>query len=245
MKSSPHRIFMPRRPGRESLWIRPLSSVGYSQPSWRYRRNLTSNVLFNTRRARVRGAVSAPFLWGVILACTLSLGGLFLVADWWFSQASDPMERVMLGEINTEEGAALRASNRARSGVVEYPSGLQVEVLTLGDGERPRKDDEVVLHYRAWHADGRLIEDTERLGTPATVLLERTIPGWREVLPDLPVGSRVRLVVPPELAYGAAGSGRVGPRETLIFEVHLLETRTLVEPEPRSADQHRVPGLGF
>jgi FKBP-type peptidyl-prolyl cis-trans isomerase FkpA/FKBP-type peptidyl-prolyl cis-trans isomerase FklB len=92
----------------------------------------------------------------------------------------------------------------------------------------------VQVHYRGWHIDGREFENSWRRGEPATVTVARTIPGWRQVLTSIPVGTRARLVVPPELAYGRPGSGIIGPEETLVFELELLavvEPATVVEPE--------------
>jgi FKBP-type peptidyl-prolyl cis-trans isomerase FkpA len=90
------------------------------------------------------------------------------------------------------------------------------------------------VHYRGWHIDGREFENSWRRGEPATVTVARTIPGWRQVLTAIPVGTRARLVVPPELAYGRPGSGIIGPEETLVFELELLavvEPATVLEPE--------------
>src|SRR5690606_22124941 len=119
-------------------------------------------------------------------------------------------ERILLAGLNAEEGAAFRSANRARAGVVELPGGLQVEVLEAGSGSLPQENDWVVVHYRAQHVDGRVFDDSWRRGEPVTLPLAQTIEGWRRVLPSLPVGSRIRLVVPPELAYGG-GRGVIGP----------------------------------
>jgi FKBP-type peptidyl-prolyl cis-trans isomerase FkpA len=152
-------------------------------------------------------------------------------------------DRILLAELNAEEGSAYRTANRRRPGVVELADGLQVEMLELGAGPVPTLDDWVALHYRGLHIDGRVFEDSYRHGEPAVVPVEQTIVGWRMVLTGLPVGSVARLVVPPSLAYGAAGAGPVGPEETLVFELNLV---SIVEPPaPRAFDpaQQRVPGL--
>ena len=130
--------------------------------------------------------------------------------------------QILLADLNTEEGAEFRRQNAARPGVMSLPSGLQVEVLEAGDGEIPLADDWVQLHYRGWHIDGREFDNSRRRGEVATVTVSSTIPGWQAALASMPVGSSVRLVVPPDLAYGRPGAGIIGPEETLVFEIELL-----------------------
>ncbi len=152
-------------------------------------------------------------------------------------------DRILLADLNAEEGAAYRARQAASPGTVELPRGLLVELLNAGDGEIPAEDDWVRLHYRGWHIDGREFDNSWRRGEPATLPLERAIAGWREALTAAPVGSRLRLTLPPELAYGRAGAGRIGPEETLVFEVELLaivEPEAAPEPDPA---QQPVPNL--
>lgn len=132
-------------------------------------------------------------------------------------------DRVLLAELNAEEGDAYRSRNGEREGVITLPSGLQLEVLQLGDGPIPAADDLVTVHYRGMHLDGRVFDDSYRRGDPPAIPVQTTIPGWREALSMMPVGTRVRLVVPYWLAYGEAGAGQtIGPSETLIFELELL-----------------------
>lgn len=150
---------------------------------------------------------------------------------------------ILLAELNAEEGAAYRSENRRRGGVIELPSGLQLETVRLGDGVVPKIDDWVVVHYRGQHLDGRIFEDSWRRGDPAVVLVSRTIVGWQQALAAMPVGTRVRLVIPPELAYGRAGGGPVGPEETLLFELELLERVDPPQARERDALQQAVPGL--
>jgi FKBP-type peptidyl-prolyl cis-trans isomerase FkpA/FKBP-type peptidyl-prolyl cis-trans isomerase FklB len=151
--------------------------------------------------------------------------------------------QVMLAELNAEEGIAFRRENRARPGVVELPGGLQVEMLTRGEGTIPSESDWVVVHYRGLHIDGRVFEDSRRRGDPAVVPIERVIEGWRRALVAMPVGSSVRLTIPPELAYGRPGGGPIGPEETLIFELELLAIGSAPEPVVRDPSQMPVPGL--
>lgn len=153
-------------------------------------------------------------------------------------------DQQLLAELNAAEGLALRLREAQRPGVAELSSGVLVEILETGSGQQPAADDWVQLHYRAFHHDGRVYADTWRSRSPATVQVSDTIAGWQAVLPSLAGGSRVRVIVPPSLAYGEAGGDPIGPQETLIFEIELLG----ISPPPpapteRTPDQLPVPGL--
>lgn len=152
--------------------------------------------------------------------------------------------RVLLADLNAEEGQAYRTANRSQPGVIELPSGLQVILLREGGGPIPQSHDWVVVHYRGEHIDGRVFEDSLRRGEPATLPVDRSIAGWQEALVSLPVGSRARLVIPPDLAYGRAGGGPIGPEETLVFELELMAIVDRPVPLERDALQQSVPGLG-
>lgn len=124
---------------------------------------------------------------------------------------------------NAERGAAFLAENKAKPGVVTLPSGLQYRILVAGNGRKPTDQDTVECHYRGTLIDGKEFDSSYRRGAPATFALARVIPGWREALQLMPVGSKWQLVIPPQLAYGARGAGReIGPHATLVFEVELL-----------------------
>lgn len=152
--------------------------------------------------------------------------------------------RILLAELNAEEGEAYRSANRQRAGVVELPGGLQVEVLTQGAGPVPAIDDWIEVHFRGMHLDGRVFDDSWRRGEPVTLPLKRAIEGWQRALLSLPAGSRVRLVIPPELAYGREGGGPIGPEETLVFELELIAiAEPPAQPEPREPLQRPVPGV--
>ncbi|MCG5510883.1 FKBP-type peptidyl-prolyl cis-trans isomerase [Ectothiorhodospira lacustris] len=157
-------------------------------------------------------------------------------------------EARLLVEVNIEDGEAYRSRNGQQAGVVTLPSGLQVEMLDRGDGPVPTLEDQVVVHYRGMHLDGRVFDSSRRRAVPSVVAVQDTIPGWREALVNMPAGSRARLVVPHWLAYGEGRAGAViGPGETLIFELELLEVLVPGEPEdPPPADpmQQTVPGIG-
>lgn len=179
----------------------------------------------------------------VILFSLLALVMVFLGARSCGLTPEQVEDRILLTELNVEAGDAFRRENAARPGVVTWPSGLQVEVIAEGAGAIPTAEDWVRVHYRGRHIDGREFENSWRRGEPATVTVARTIPGWREVLVEIPVGTHLRLVIPPDLAYGRTGGGVIGPEETLVFELELL---AIVQPEvpPEVQEWERpVPGL--
>lgn len=179
----------------------------------------------------------------VILFSLVALVVVFLGARSCGLTPEQVQDQILLAELNVEDGAAFRAANREREGVVTLTNGLQIEVLREGDGPVPTDEDWVQIHYRGWHVDGREFENSWRKREPATVTVSGTIPGWRQALVSIPVGTRLKLVLPPELAYGRPGGGIIGPEETLVFELELL---AIVEPDqPRERDEWEqpVPGL--
>lgn len=132
---------------------------------------------------------------------------------------------------NKQKGDAFLAENKAKEGVVTLSSGLQYRILKAGDGRKPTEADTVEVNYRGIRIDGTEFENSRQRGQKlATFKIKGAIPGWREALLLMPVGSRWQLFIPPELAYGAKGleygkrgSGRViGPNETLIYEMELV-----------------------
>lgn len=125
---------------------------------------------------------------------------------------------------NSEEGKAFLETNKAREGVTTTASGLQYEILKAGDGEKPAADQSVKCHYHGTLIDGTVFDSSVDRGEPATFNVGQVIPGWTEALQLMPVGSKWKLFIPGELAYGERGAGKdIGPNETLIFEVELLE----------------------
>jgi FKBP-type peptidyl-prolyl cis-trans isomerase len=127
------------------------------------------------------------------------------------------------GEKNKKEGDVFLAANKAKEGVVTLPSGLQYKILKAAEGKKPADGDTVEVHYRGTLLDGTEFDSSFKRSQPATFPVKQIIPGWREALKLMPVGSKWQLFIPPELAYGARGAGGdIGPNATLIFEVELL-----------------------
>jgi FKBP-type peptidyl-prolyl cis-trans isomerase FklB len=122
-----------------------------------------------------------------------------------------------------KEGAKFLADNAGKEGVVTTASGLQYLVLTEGTGPKPKATDTVKTHYEGTLINGEVFDSSVERGQPATFPLDRVIRGWTEALQLMNTGSKYRLFIPPELAYGNQATGSIPPQSTLIFEVELLE----------------------
>jgi len=126
-------------------------------------------------------------------------------------------------EENQGAGEAYLAENKERDGVTVTESGLQYEVLVEGDGEIPTADKSVTVHYTGTLIDGTVFDSSVERGEPATFPVNGVIQGWIEALQLMAEGSKFRLVIPSNLAYGERGAGQqIGPHSTLVFEVELL-----------------------
>jgi FKBP-type peptidyl-prolyl cis-trans isomerase FklB len=123
----------------------------------------------------------------------------------------------------TNKGQAFLDENATKEGVVTTASGLQYQVLTEGQGAKPVASDEVTVHYHGTLIDGTVFDSSVDRGQPATFPVGGVIQGWVEALQLMNVGSKYKLFIPSNLAYGERGAGgSIGPNETLIFEVELL-----------------------
>jgi FKBP-type peptidyl-prolyl cis-trans isomerase len=109
--------------------------------------------------------------------------------------------------------------------VIELPSGLRYEVVKTGEGAFPKASDTVKVHYVGTLIDGTEFDSSVKRGEPAEFPLEGVIPGWTEGLQKINKGGKLKLYVPPHLAYGDDGKGGIPPSSTLIFEVELLEIK--------------------
>ncbi|NGP76350.1 FKBP-type peptidyl-prolyl cis-trans isomerase [Balneolaceae bacterium YR4-1] len=126
---------------------------------------------------------------------------------------------------NREEGESFLAENRNKEGVQVTDSGLQYKVLEEGSGESPAATDSVTVHYEGTLIDGTVFDSSYERGEPATFPLNRVIEGWTEGLQLMKEGATYRFYIPGDLAYGMnpRPGGPIGPNETLIFKVELLE----------------------
>lgn len=136
----------------------------------------------------------------------------------YFSKAQDNML-----SNNLEEGKSFLEENSKKENVTTLPSGLQYEVITEGDGPMPKATDSVKCHYHGTLLNGTVFDSSVDRGEPAVFGVNQVIKGWVEALQLMPVGSKWRLFVPSDLAYGEKGAGgSIEPNTTLIFEVELL-----------------------
>lgn len=122
-----------------------------------------------------------------------------------------------------EVGDQFLAENAKKDGVVVLESGLQYEVITEGSGAKPTKESTVRTHYHGTFIDGRVFDSSVERGQPAEFPVGGVIAGWTEALQLMAEGSKWRLFIPSDLAYGAQGSqGAIPPHSALVFEVELL-----------------------
>jgi FKBP-type peptidyl-prolyl cis-trans isomerase len=128
-----------------------------------------------------------------------------------------------LATANAAAAEAYLAENATVEGVVVTESGLQYQVLEEGDGPKPGPEDTVEVHYRGTLVDGTEFDSSYARGQTVSFGVGQVIPGWTEALQLMPVGSKWKLAIPPELGYGAGGAGQtIGPNSALIFEVELV-----------------------
>lgn len=124
---------------------------------------------------------------------------------------------------NMVAGQNYLEENGRREGVQTLSSGVQYEILIEGSGAKPSKDSTVKCHYEGTRIDGQVFDSSYRRGEPATFPVSGVIQGWQEVLPMMTVGSKWRVVIPQEHAYGSHGAGQlIEPYMALIFEIELL-----------------------
>lgn len=127
---------------------------------------------------------------------------------------------------NSKAGEEFLTENARKAGVVSLPSGLQYEILTEGKGEKPKLYSTVTCHYHGTLINGTVFDSSVKRGQPASFPVNAVIKGWIEALQLMPTGSKWRLFIPPQLAYGDRQvSAAIGPNSTLVFEVELLSFR--------------------
>lgn len=132
-------------------------------------------------------------------------------------------KKVQMLAANKKAGEDFLAENGKKEGITTLPSGLQYEVLVEGNGPKPTANDRVTTHYHGTLIDGTVFDSSVERGQPATFPVNGVIKGWTEALQLMPVGSKWRLFIPSDLAYGDRGAGaQIQPNSTLIFEVELL-----------------------
>jgi FKBP-type peptidyl-prolyl cis-trans isomerase len=139
--------------------------------------------------------------------------------------AAQQKEMQEMADKNLSEGKIFLEANKKKEGVKTLSSGLQVKVLAEGSGKTPKAADEVTVNYRGTLTDGTEFDSSYRRGKPLTMKVNGVIRGWSEALQLMREGSRWQLFIPPDLAYGERGMGRIPPNSTLIFEVELISVK--------------------
>jgi FKBP-type peptidyl-prolyl cis-trans isomerase FklB len=135
---------------------------------------------------------------------------------------------------NKKLGQDFLAANKNKPGVVTLPSGLQYQIIKQGTGPKPAITDQVRVHYHGTLIDGRVFDSSIERGQPIELAVNGVIPGWTEALQLMPVGSKWKLFIPSNLAYGDQQAGpMIAPGSTLIFDVELLD---IVKPAGATPD---------
>ncbi len=138
-----------------------------------------------------------------------------------------------LSERNKKAEEKFLSENKGKEGVVSLPSGLQYKVLKNGTGPVPKEDDVVSVHYRVTFPDGKEIGNSYDKNEPGTFALDNVIPGWKEGVSKMKVGSKWQFYIPSRLAYGEDGVGElVGPNALLVFDLELLKIMDRQDGKP-------------
>jgi len=139
------------------------------------------------------------------------------------AQQNQMAKQTEAAEANVEIAKAFLAENATKDGVKTTESGLQYEVMTMGKGKKPAETDKVRVHYAGTLVDGTEFDSSIKRNSPAEFPLNGVIAGWTEGLQLMPVGSKFKFYISPELGYGPRGAGKIPPNSALIFEVELLD----------------------
>lgn len=123
---------------------------------------------------------------------------------------------------NKTAGEQFLAANKSKTGIITTASGLQYEVIKKGNGPIPTETSRVKVHYHGTLIDGTVFDSSVDRGEPAVFGVNQVIKGWTEALQLMPVGSKYKLFIPQDLAYGAQDQGTIKPFSVLIFEVELI-----------------------
>ena len=145
------------------------------------------------------------------------------------NQEAQAKVRAEKGKMALEKGEAFLAENSKKPGIKTTASGLQYQVIKEGNGENPKDTDKVKVHYRGTLVDGSQFDSSYDRGEPVTFGMKGVIPGFSEAISMMKPGGKSKAYIPSKLGYGERGAGNsIGPNETLIFEIELLE----INPEP-------------
>ena len=140
-----------------------------------------------------------------------------------------------LKEQNSAANTAYFTKLKENKAVVALPSGLHYEIVQAGTGATPKASDTVKVHYTGKLLDGSVFDSSVQRGEPAEFQLDQVISGWTEGLQKVQKGGKIKLYVPPQLAYGDDGRPGIPPGSTLVFDVELLDIKAGAAPQPQPA----------
>lgn len=149
-------------------------------------------------------------------------------------QESAMKKQQELSENNAKAGKEFLEKNKSAAGIKVTASGLQYIVEKEGTGATPKKEDVVKVHYKGTLTNGEQFDSSYDRGQPAEFPVGGVIPGWTEALQLMKVGGKMKLFIPPELAYGPSGRPGIPPNSVLIFQVELME---IVKQAPKAAEK--------
>lgn len=138
---------------------------------------------------------------------------------------------------NETKGAKYRDSFAKEKGVKKTESGLLYKVEKEGSGDAPKDSDTVVVNYKGTLIDGTEFDNSYTRGEPLSFRLDGVIPGWTEGLKHVKKGGKIKLVIPPQLAYGKNGVPGIPANSTLVFDVELLD----IKPAPKADEKAQAP----
>lgn len=124
---------------------------------------------------------------------------------------------------NQKAGDAFLATNKTKAGMITLPSGIQYQVVKEGTGAKPVSTDKVRVHYHGTTIDGTIFDSSVQRGEPAEFGVTQVITGWQEILQIMPIGSKWKVFIPANLAYGPQGPPSIGPNQVLIFDLELID----------------------
>lgn len=178
----------------------------------------------NFKASGFEGIVAEDFLAGLnsVLEGTepaMTINEAKSVVNQYFQEVQERAIR-----LNKEAGKEFLMINGNKAGVTTLPSGLQYEVIKQGEGQKPQLKDTVRCHYHGTLINGVVFDSSMDRGEPAEFPLQGVIKGWTEILQLMPVGSKWKVTIPSDLAYGDRGAGQhIQPGSTLIFIIELLD----------------------
>lgn len=145
---------------------------------------------------------------------------------------------------NAEKGKTFRDAFAKESGTKKSSTGLLYKVEKEGSGDAPKDSDTVVVNYKGTLIDGKEFDNSYTRGEPLSFRLDGVIPGWTEGLKNIKKGGKIKLVIPPELAYGKTGVPGIPADSTLVFDVELLDIKPATKQDENAADENAASADG-